>query len=402
MSQPTVTPRPTSQRAAVLVVIVSGALLAGYLAVWLGVDRLHIGRADFTSAYVGATLLRQGHRADLYDDSLQRSLHSQLIAPDSEGNLPFVNPPTAAALALPLTFLDLETAWRVMGALQLLCLAAALWIAVRASGIGGWSRGALAAAGLAGLPALPLLLLGQWDGLLALGLAGAWLLLQRKRDLAGGLLLAVTAGLAKPHLFLGLAVFLLAWRRPRLLLGALGGTVGLGLVDLALVGPDGLHGLLTADSHDSSLWPLASLLGADGLTGSWLGDGSAAVIAGWVLAAVALAGCAVLGDAQRRAGPLEPRLAAVIALSLLASPHLLAHDLVLLAPAFLWACAAGGRSARVAAALWVAVSVALALDLGSSATGPPGRLVPVVLIAAGVLGIRLTPFWPAHRQAAAR
>src|SRR5581483_2639652 len=98
----------------------AAALLLVSLALWLGVSRLQIGRSDFTSVYAGATLLRQGHGAQLYDEAAQDAIHATLLAPgDHEGNLPYMNPPVAALAALPMTALSLPDAYRVWALLQL-------------------------------------------------------------------------------------------------------------------------------------------------------------------------------------------------------------------------------------------------------------------------------------------
>lgn len=95
------------------------AIVVAYLSLWLGVGPLQIGRSDFTSTYVGATLLREGHGASMYDETLQAPLHASLIAPDREGNLPFVNPPLAAALALPVSLLSLQGAYRLLSLIHI-------------------------------------------------------------------------------------------------------------------------------------------------------------------------------------------------------------------------------------------------------------------------------------------
>ena len=374
--------------------VLAAAILAVEIAAWASVDHLHVGRSDFTSTYVGATLLRQGHRGDLYDEGLQAALHSQVIAPDREGNLPFVNPPTAALLVAPLSLLPLDAAYRVFGLLQLLLLVAAVLIAARGSP--PRDRVAAALVGVGGVGTLALLLLGQWDGVNALALAVAYRLWLVEREAAGGAVLAIGFALAKPHLALGLALLLLGRRSPRMLAGAVAGVAAVVLVDLLAVGPAGLEGFLRADITDASRWPLASLLGFTGLTGSWLGDGTAAQAAAWVLTALALLACALLGDAWRRSPELTaPVLAAACALSLVASPHLLSQDLVVLAPAVAMALAwtatrsgaapLGGTPAVLG--LWVLLNLAAIADLGNSSPAPPGRLVPWVLAGAGVAGI---------------
>ncbi|HEX6538714.1 MAG TPA: hypothetical protein VF155_06015, partial [Candidatus Dormibacteraeota bacterium] len=92
---------------------------------------------------------------------------------------------------------------------------------------------------------------------------------------------------------------------------------------------------------------------------------------------------------------LEPAFLGAVTLSLWASPHLLGHDLVLLAPPLVAALAwsmdrdlAGARTwpGPVSAALvagWVALSLASASDLGQGWVGAPGRLTPWVLLASG-------------------
>ncbi|HEY2703750.1 MAG TPA: hypothetical protein VGL20_08675, partial [Candidatus Dormibacteraeota bacterium] len=107
----------------------------------------------------------------------------------------------------------------------------------------------------------------------------------------------------------------------------------------------------------------------------------------------ALAACWLLGDrARRRPDLLEPALAGATALSLLAAPHLLIHDLVLLAPALVWtvAWASGlpGTERRLVVCGWLLLNLAVLLDWGKGDPGLPGRLVPLVLIAAGVAAAR--------------
>src|SRR5947209_10945128 len=117
-----------SPRAARALAAVAAALLLAYMLIWSQVSTQQVGRSDFTSTYGGATLLRTGDRAQLYDESAQARLHTRLIAPDTEGNLPFVDAPIAAALAAPVTFLDLQTAYRLWSIVQLVVLIIAVLI----------------------------------------------------------------------------------------------------------------------------------------------------------------------------------------------------------------------------------------------------------------------------------
>jgi alpha-1,2-mannosyltransferase len=386
----------TIGRRQVAAIAASLAIVGAYVAVWLRVDARHISLADFTASFVGARMLTQGQGAHLYDLSLQAAVHAEVITPFHGANLPFVYPPTAALLVAPLLPLGLDSAYRVFGLLQAACVVAALALATLHCR-GAPTRTPAALLGLAGVATLPLLLLGQTDGVLALGLVGGWLLLGRRREFAAGVVIGATAALIKPHLFVGLAVFLLFRRRGRLLAGGAVGVAAMAAVDLALLGPGGMVALAGADLHDATIWSQASFLGWNGLLASWLGGGGAAQVAAGVLDLAALAACAMLGDAvRRRPECLDVAMAAAMALSLLASPHLLAHDLVLLSPAFVWCLAAvtretsGGWPGRPGLLLiggWLLGNATVALDLGNQSPAPPGRLVPLALAAAGAAGL---------------
>jgi hypothetical protein len=260
-------------------------------------------------------------------------------------------------------------------------------------------RGPMAVASLAavaGTGTLALGLLGQWDGFGALGLAAAYALWRRGHRLTGGLVLAASAMVAKPHLAIGLAALLLGWRDRRVLAGAALGVAGIALLSLVAVGPQGIAGFVAAVRGDAGMWPMASMLGFTGLAGSWLGDGAAATLVASAAAIAALCACLLLGRSLGRdRSALEPRLAAATLLSLLASPHLLSHDLVLLAPVLVglvgWAAVRDGATpwpgpdGRRVLLGWGFVSLTAAVDLGSQQAAPPGRLVPIALLGAAAL-----------------
>jgi hypothetical protein len=387
----------------------AAALLVTYLVLWAGVSRFEIGRSDFTSTYMGATLLREGYGTRLYDETLQAPLHARLIAPgDHEGNLPFVNPPGAALLALPVSALDLAPAYRVWSLLQLVLLGIGVAVAVRAA---PWpqrtSREVRVAAwllGFAGAGAANTLLLGQWDGLLALGVGMAYASWRAERNAAAGAWLAAVAVLAKPHLFFGVAAFLLGRRDRRALIGAAAALLAVGVLSVLLVGPHGMVDFARISLGGTDRWPLRSLLGFTGLFGSWLGNAPAAHALAAVCSVVAVGACAVLGARTRHTGAdtgqFEPALAGTMVLTLVASPHLLGHDLALLGPALAWMLAwtarRDGRAAwpgmatRRLLILWILFNIVAVLDFGNSSPAPPGRLVPIVLAALGLFAWRVT------------
>jgi hypothetical protein len=408
-------PRPP--RSALIAGGIAAALLITYLSLWAGVTRFEIGRSDFTSTYMGATLLREGHGAQLYDETLQAPLHARLIAPgDHEGNLPFVNPPGAALLALPVSVLDLPAAYRVWSLLQLILIGAGVAVAVRAA---PWRSGtprevkvATWLIGFAGAGAANTLLLGQWDGLLTLGLGMAYASWRSGRGGAAGAWLGAVAVLAKPHLFFGVAAFLLGRRDRRALLGAGAALLGVSALSLLLVGTHGMADFARISLGGTDRWPLGSMLGFTGLFGSWLGNAPAAHALAAVGTIVAVGACVVLGARSRTATMFEPALAVTMVLTLVASPHLLGQDIALLAPAVVWTLAWATTRDRRAAAwpgimtrrvlmLWVLLNAVCAVDFGNSTQAPPGRLVPVVLAALGVVAWRVTATRSVSRAAAA-
>jgi hypothetical protein len=394
-------------RWALLATAVGGVLLLAYLVAWQGLSRFDVGRSDFTAIYMGGTLLREGHGAQLYDERVQAPVHATLIAAgDHEGNLPYVNPPGAALAVLPVTLLDLPTAYRVWSLLQLVLIGLGVAAAVRAA---PWPRStprstrlAAWAVSTAGAGAVSTLLLGQWDGVLTLAVGMAYASWRRDRPATAAVWLTAVAVVAKPHLFLGVAAFLLM-RRERRALVAAGATAGaLALVSLALVGPHGMADFARISLTGADRWPLAGLLGFAGLFGSWMGQVALAHALAALGSVAAVVGCGVLGARSRDPGKFETALAGTLALSLVASPHLLHHDLALLAPAAAWmlgraasrdrgVTAWPGVATRRVLMLWVALNCAAALDFGNGSSAPPGRVVPLVLAALGIAALRVVP-----------
>jgi alpha-1,2-mannosyltransferase len=373
------------------------AIVVAYLILWLGVSAFEIGRSDFTSTYVGATLLREGHGASMYDETLQAPLHASLIAPDREGNLPFVNPPLAAALALPVSLLGLQAAYRLWSILQLALLVISVVVAIRGSpawrGLPRLTVAAIAMAALACPGTWATLLLGQWDGVSALGLAVAYWSLRRGRPATAGAVLAVSSLIAKPHLALGLAAFVLGWRDRRLIGGAVAGLVAAVALSLLVAGPGGVGGFVGAAIHSTTRWQLANMVSLVGIGGAIAGNGTAAHLLAGVAELAAVAVAAVLGSMVRgHPARLEAALAGAAVLSLLASPHAYWDDLALLVPAAAWSLTAlaargaeSGSLTTAVIAIWVAISLAAYLDIATGAAVPLGLLTPWTLIAGAVL-----------------
>ena len=187
---------------------------------------------------------------------------------------------------------------------------------------------------------------------------------------------------------------MIARRDRRLLAGAAAGVAAVAAACIVVAGPSGCANFVRIAVGSAGRWNLASMLGFTGLFGSWLGDGGMTHAVAALATLVAVAACAALGSAWRHSPrQLEAALAGATALSLVASPHLLGHDLTLLSPAAAWCLGAAtevdgaalrwpGRAARRVLALWALVNLAAAADLGNGHGAPPGRLVPIALVAA--------------------
>jgi hypothetical protein len=386
-----------------MIVAIAAAMVLAYAAIWTQVGSFDIGRSDFTAFYVGGTLLREGHTGDLYSQAVQQPLHSALIAPDTEANLPFVNTPVAAALVVPVTYLPLDAAYRLWSLLELAVLVLAVVLAIRSvdwpDGTAGIWKFAAGAAALAGVGTLTMFIQAQWTPVLALGLVLAYRWWKSGHHAAGAAVLVVSAGIAKPHLALGLLAFLAGWRDRRVIIGALAGAAGLAFASLALVGPSGIAGFVGILASSTTRWELATMVSFIGVVGSLFGSGLAAHAIGLVASLLACAAAVWLGTTVRRnPSHLDSALAGAVVLSLLASPHAYPDDLVMLAPALVIGVAVAARRTRSEGAsltltsplalvfgCWALITVAACADLLDSAAFPPGQLAGWALVVAAVL-----------------
>jgi Glycosyltransferase family 87 len=406
-------------RLAAAVLLVSAAItMAHYTQVWAAIPPAQARTSDFAGTYVGATLWRSGSASAMYDVPAEEAVMARVGVPADHLYIPFENPPFAAVVASPFSLLDATTAYRAWSLLQLALLVAAVWVATRAA---PWPRATpglikLAAAGvaIAGFGTGLLFVEGQWDGIQALGLALAYAGWRRGHRAAPGFAVGLTAAIAKPHLVAGVVAFMAGRRDWRGLLGAAAGASLVVVAGLLTAGAGPLAAFVRAVLEPSNS-PVARLQGSTGLFGSLFGSGlgpfALAIVAGVAAASVA----AWLGAVSRtRRDLLEPALAGATLLSLFASPHLLGHDLTLLAPVLVvtlaWtasreaasAHAWPGRATLLVVAGWVALSFATTFDLGQSSVGLPGRLTPWVLLALAALSgvaVRLAVMHEAHDAA---
>lgn len=393
----------SSQRArlgAAVVLVATAAVLAHYVQVWSAIPPVQARTSDFAGTYASATLWRTGHPADLYNVGEQEAVSRAQGAPGNHLFIPFENPPLAAVVASPLTLLDAAAAYRAWSLLQLGTLVAALALAARAA---PWpaqrprfSAAACVGVAVAGFGTGLLFVEGQWDGVPALGLALAYAGWVSGRRFAAGFATGFAFGIAKPHLAAGVIALMAGRRDWRGVAGVVAGGATVAGAGVLLAGPGATAGFVHALLQPVNS-PTAQMQGSSGITGSLLGSGLGPYALALLFAAAALLAAGWLGTvSRRRPALLEPALLGATALSLWASPHLLGHDLVVLAPplvaSFAWTMNAErerevawpGAASLALVAAWVALSYASLLDLGHGEVGFPGRLTPWVLLACGI------------------
>jgi hypothetical protein len=385
-------------------ITVASIVLAHYAQVWAVVPSSLAPTSDFAGTYVAATLIRTGQPEQIYDPAAQQATLVASGAPAGHDDIPFENPPAAAVVAIPFSLLSAGTAWRAWAVLQLLLMVLSLWLVSRAApwpaALARLPRVAIVLLGLAGFGTGLLILEGQWDGVSVLGLALAYVAWRRGRPGMAGFALGFTAAIAKPQLVIGIAAYMLGRRDWRGIAGALCGAAVTVAIALVAVGPHGLTSFISAVAtpHDS---PTAEMQGSSGLFGSLLGQAPGVYLVSVAAGLAASVVAAWLGMiAHRRSDLLEPTLCGAVALSLFASPHLLGHDLTLLAPVMIAGLAwlAGrpteghwpGPATLVVIGGWALLSLATLEDLGQNAVGLPGRATPWALLLVAATWCALT------------
>jgi Glycosyltransferase family 87 len=273
--------------------------------------------SDWTPFATGARLVLTdpGH---LYDLDKQKAVQSEvtggktLITLGINGILPFLAPAWVALVAVPFELLGTDLGGRLWILFGLACLAIGLYLATRPR-----APTAILPA-FASVPTALMMLNGQLDGIVALGI-GAAIALWSRPFLAG---LALGLTLMKPQLVLPLGVAMLVGRRWRLLAGW--ATAGVALwASVAVLNPRWVLDWLaptgttiTPASREVDLPHLGTLLGGGFQT----------------FAVAALTVAAVVGVvlvARRSRDDFPAASAILVAGGVLAAPHALPADLVL-------------------------------------------------------------------------
>ncbi len=310
-------------------------------AMWAKIGRESLGRFeiiawDYVGPYTGASMVAQGQGRSVYDLDAQTHWQAMLLYPRqaSAGLMPFRYPPTILPILLPFALAPLGASFYLWLAFSTTIAAASFLLLLAELRLDRQGQLTLLLAYLSFYPLSMHLWQGQTTLLLLLGFTLAYVAWRRGKDLWAGVALALCS--VKPTLLLLFLLVLLWKRRWRTLTGFVGGAAALALPTLPLVGLRGWREFL--DMTVSSLgWQdvygnfPATMHNWRALALQLLGPGTAAtaLLAGLTLLALAALAWTWRGQWQAD-GPRFPlQVAATLLLTLLTSPHLNSHDLVL-------------------------------------------------------------------------
>jgi hypothetical protein len=272
-------------------------------------------RNDFRLDYAAATVgIRSGY-AQLYDLAAQKSAIEGLGA--GFNPQPFISPPPLAWLVTPLLVLPFTAALVVWSLLLLLALG---WTWHLLAPPGGLARAAHLALLLGVFPVAFGVMVGQPGALVAAAVATAWWLVRKEHPVWAGLALSLI--ILKPQLALLVPVCLLASGHARTFGAWLVATLLIGLVALALLGPEGVgrYREVLAQTQTSA-WDITRRYSISGPLG--LGP----LLNGTQVVVVAIA--LFTAWRHRGQGPEIPVAAGILG-SLLATPYLGFQDFLML------------------------------------------------------------------------
>jgi hypothetical protein len=297
-------------------------------------------RGDFTSSYMGASLVREGHLDRLYDYGTQAQWWRSHTSRDRV-LVPYVRPPFYAVIVSPLAALPLPTSFLVnVSVLSLLLIGCWFWFAQQLG------EEAVVFASLF-WPSVLGIAFGQ-DCVLMLAFAViSYHLHSKGRDGWAGVVLAMA--LYKYHLLLLIGPAMLLGRRRRMFVGFAITAAVLAVVSLVLVGPAGISAYINLLFRKDleGLYPSLHLM--PNLNGLLMNFNLASTPAVVVLSSVTVA-CVVVAAWK---APWWRGMAAGIAGSILIVPHVFGYDLTVLLLGLLLAIRLSKSKLTRAIAAWL-------------------------------------------------
>jgi alpha-1,2-mannosyltransferase len=322
---------------------IGGLAVAGWIALSDGlIDRngKPLG-TDFSSFYAAGSLVLDGRAADVYNMAAHYAREQQIFGL-STPYYGWLYPPIFLLLATPLALMPYLVALAVWQVSSLALYLSVIGGIVAKMRMRGMAVGPVWLPIAAGFPAVFINLGHGQNGFLSAGLFGAALLALPARPILSGVLFGLLA--YKPQLALVTPIVLLAAGQWRTVIAAgvtvmaLVGLTGLlfgGDLWLAFIASTETSRKLLLEQGDVGFEKLQSVFAAVRMTGG--GVALAYAVQGAVSAAV-LCGTAW---AWRSACDFDLKAALLVVATLLASPHVLDYDLVMLALAIAYAVSAG-------------------------------------------------------------
>jgi hypothetical protein len=216
------------------------SLIAQCALVWTQLEYIREGYFDFVLYYGGAKIINDGKGAQLYDLEVQKEYQKGFGVGYKDRDLPFNHPPyELLVLLIPVkfSFPVAHALWAAMNISLLAVILLRLFPFVDAR-----YRFLFVLMLFAYFPTITALKMGQDSVITTFLLAETFVSLKRKRYARAGSILAL--GLYKPQFVLPLAGILLLHRRWPAVFGFLFTGVLLAVISLAMVGWDGLIGLV--------------------------------------------------------------------------------------------------------------------------------------------------------------
>ena len=239
----------------VLVPLLIFSLLGQIAVVWTQLNDIRDGYFDFVLYHSAARIVADGKGAQLYDLSLQRDYQKDSRATPQTRPLPFNHLPYELLALLPvarLSFPVAHVAWAGANFLLLMAILFRLATFVEAAQLKLFGLMLFAF-----FPTLTTLKMGQDSIITAYLLSETFVSLKQRRYGLAGCLLAL--GLYKPQFVLPIAGILLWQRRWSAVLGFLLTGIALLVISVAMVGWQGLMGLLALwlpmTERGNVVWP---------------------------------------------------------------------------------------------------------------------------------------------------
>lgn len=290
-------------------------------------------RNDFRLAYGAALVgIRDGY-SHLYDLAAQKSAIESLGS--GFNPQPFISPPPLAWLVTPLVLLPFSIALVVWTVLLLATLAWTWYLLAPSS---GRAKAAHLALLLGVFPVAFGVMVGQPGALVAAAVATAWWLIRRGHPVWAGLALSLIV--LKPQMAFLVPLCLLVSGHARTFGAWLIASLVIGLIALALLGPDGV--VRYRDVLAQTQTPAWDITRRYSISGP-IGLGPLLTVA--QVAVVAIAGVAAWR--HRHDGPETPMAAGIVG-SLLATPYLGFQDFLMLIVAGWLVLRAGANAWQVA------------------------------------------------------